>query len=89
MLDRQVQLGGQPTARAPEAVVVGLDVDPAGRLLLQIPLLRAPAACWCARAIVESTLMAHVIRPFASASACNCSKIRFQVPLRCQRRNRS
>jgi hypothetical protein len=27
-------------------VVVGLDVDTAGRLLLLRPHLRAPAACW-------------------------------------------
>jgi hypothetical protein len=89
LLDRQVQLGGQPAARAPEAVVVGLGVDAAGRLLVQMPLLRAPAACRRDRAMVESTPTSHVIRPFASASACNCSKIRFQVPSRCHRRNRS
>ncbi|GDY70268.1 hypothetical protein SAV14893_096610 [Streptomyces avermitilis] len=35
LLDRQVQLGGQPAARASEAVVVGLGVDAAGRLLLR------------------------------------------------------
>ncbi|GKQ40847.1 hypothetical protein [Streptomyces sp. A012304] len=41
LLDRQVQLGGQPAARAPESVVVGLSVDAAGRLLLEIPFLRS------------------------------------------------
>lgn len=46
LLDGQVQLGGQPAARASETVVVGLGVDAAGRLLLQCPFLRAPAACW-------------------------------------------
>ncbi|GAA3770385.1 hypothetical protein GCM10022206_06150 [Streptomyces chiangmaiensis] len=31
LLNRQMEFGGQPAARAPEAVVVGLDVDAAGR----------------------------------------------------------
>jgi hypothetical protein len=38
LFDGEVQLGGQAAARAPEAVVVGLDGDTAGRLLLQVPL---------------------------------------------------
>jgi hypothetical protein len=49
-----VDLGGQPAARAAEPVVVGLDIDPAGFVPLQVPLVRAPAARWCARAIVKS-----------------------------------
>jgi hypothetical protein len=60
----------------------------AGRLSLQIPLLRAPAACWCARSIVESTLTSQVISPAASARACSPVRIRAQVPSRCQRRNK-
>jgi hypothetical protein len=60
--------------------------DAAGWLLLQIPLLGAPAACWCARAMVESTLTSQVISPAASAEACNAVRIRAQVPSRCQRR---
>ncbi len=88
LLDRQVQFGGQPAARASEAVVVGFGVDAAGRLLLQCPFLRAPAACWWARATVESTETSQVINPSASAWACSCSKMRRQVPSRCQRRNR-
>ncbi|WP_420717368.1 hypothetical protein [Streptomyces sp. WM6378] len=40
-----MDVGGQPTSRAPEPVVVRLDLDTAGRLLLEIPLLTAPAAC--------------------------------------------
>lgn len=44
LLNRQMEFGRQPAARVPEAVVVGLDVDAAGRLLLQFPFLRAPAA---------------------------------------------
>ncbi|MGW0730257.1 hypothetical protein, partial [Streptomyces mirabilis] len=86
LVDRQKQLGGQSSARASKAVVVGLGVDAAGRLFLQRP---SYAARRRARAMVESTLTSHVMRLFASVSACNCSKIRFQVPSRCQRRNRS
>lgn len=82
-----MQLGGQPTPRAAQPVVGGLDIDAAGWLYLQIPLLRAPAACWCARVIVESTLTSQVIRPLASALACSSFKIRAQVPSRCHRRN--
>lgn len=45
LLDRQVQLGGQSAARAPDAVVIGLGVDATRKFLLEIPFLRAPAAC--------------------------------------------
>lgn len=45
LLTRQVQLRGQPTTRATQGMVVRLDADAAGRLGLQIPLFRAPAAC--------------------------------------------
>ncbi|RPF43674.1 hypothetical protein EDD96_0180 [Streptomyces sp. Ag109_G2-6] len=38
---------------------------------------------------VESTLMSQVIRSFASAWACSWVKMHFQVPSRCQRRNKS
>jgi signal transduction histidine kinase len=48
-------------------VIVRLLAHTAGRLGLQIPLFRAPAACWCARQTVESTLTSHVIRPAAAA----------------------
>jgi hypothetical protein len=48
----------------------------AGRLSLQIPFLRAPAACWCARAIVGSTLTSQVISPAASARAYSPARIR-------------
>ena len=44
-LDRQVQLATQPTPRAPERVVGGLDVDSAWFFALPVPPLRAPAAC--------------------------------------------
>ncbi len=80
LFDSQVQLGGKATARAPEPVVVRLDGDAAGRLLLQLPLFLAPAACWWARHTVESTLMSQVISSFASAQACSAVKIRCQRP---------
>jgi hypothetical protein len=54
---------------------------------LQIPLFRAPAACWCARVIVESTDTSHTINPSASARTCNAVNTRCQTPARCQRRN--
>jgi hypothetical protein len=68
-------------------VIGRLVIDTAGRLGLQAPLFRAPAACWCARATVESTDTSQVISPAASARACNAVTIRRQVPSRCQRRN--
>ena len=45
LLDRQMQLAAQPTPRAPERVVLGLDVDSARFLASALPPLRAPAAC--------------------------------------------
>jgi hypothetical protein len=83
----QVHLGGQAAAGPAQAVIGRLGGYPAGRLGLQVPLLRAPAACWCARANVESTDTSQVISPAASARACNLVMICRQVPSRCQRRN--
>jgi len=40
LLDGQVELGGQATARAAKAMVVRLDGDAAGRLGLQVPFSR-------------------------------------------------
>jgi hypothetical protein len=87
LLDRQVQLAGQPATGPPERVIGGLDGDSTRRLALEVPLLRAPAACWCALATVASTLTSQVIKPSASARACSRVRIRCQVPSRCQRRN--
>jgi hypothetical protein len=43
--------------------VIGRLIPDATRWLgLQIPLLRAPAACWCVRQMVESTLTSQVMR---------------------------
>jgi hypothetical protein len=83
-----VHLGGEPAAGTPQAMVSRLAGDPARGLGLQVPLLRAPAACWCARATVESTLTSQVISPAASARACSPASTCAQVPSRCQRRNR-
>jgi hypothetical protein len=44
-LDRQVQLGGQPTPGPPQAMVGRLEVHPARLFVLAFPRLRAPAAC--------------------------------------------
>jgi hypothetical protein len=70
-----MHLRGQPTARATQAVVGRLVLDTTGRFCLQIPLFRAPAACWCARALVESTDTSQVINPAASATVCNLVRI--------------
>jgi len=48
--------------------------DPTWWFSLQIPFLRAPAACWWARAIVESTDTSQLIRPAASAKHCNAAR---------------
>lgn len=66
-------------------MVDGLGEDATRWLDLQVPFLRAPAACWWALATVESTEISQVISPSASAWVCRRSKIRCQVPSRCQR----
>jgi hypothetical protein len=71
LLDGEVDFAGQTAPGASEAVVGRLDEDAAGRLLLEVPLFAAPAACWWARQTVESTFTSQVIRPLASASACS------------------
>jgi hypothetical protein len=50
------------------------------------PSRRAPAACWCARTIVESTDTCQVISPAASARACSAVTTNAQTPARCQAR---
>ncbi|MFE5561671.1 hypothetical protein [Streptomyces sp. NPDC056544] len=45
LLDGKVDFGGQSDAGTSEAVVGRLDENSAGRLLLQVPLFAAPAAC--------------------------------------------
>lgn len=84
----QVNLGGQATARATEAVVVRLGRQTIRTRPARIvsPLLRAPAACWWARQTVESTETSHSIIPSASALTCNFFKMRGQVPSICHRR---
>ncbi|MFG2769854.1 hypothetical protein [Streptomyces sp. NPDC048350] len=66
-----------------------LDVETAWLLDLQFPPFPCPGGVLVARHTVESTLMSHVIGCFASAWACSSARKRFQVPSRCQRRNRS
>jgi len=87
LLAGQVHLGGQPAPRPSQAVIVRLVTGAAGRFGLQVPLFRAPAACLCARATVESTDTSQVISPAASARPCKAVRIFRQVPSRCQRRN--
>jgi hypothetical protein len=84
----EVGLGGEPTSRPTQPMIGRLDIDSTRRFGLQIPLFRAPAACWCARQTVESTLTSQAINPAASARACSPARILFHIPLRCQRRNK-
>jgi hypothetical protein len=87
LLAGQVHLRGQAAAGTAQAMIGRLGGYPAGRLGLQIPLLQAPAVCWCARATVESTDRSQVISPAASARPCKAVRIFRRVPSRCQRRN--
>ncbi len=73
LLGGQVQLRGQPAPRPADPVIVRLDVDPARGFTLVSPFIRAPAACWCARATVESTLTSQVISPSASPGPATAS----------------
>ena len=76
LLAGQVQLGGQPAPGAAQrrGRPARCRLRPAARAAA--PPLRAPAACWWARAIVESTLTSQVISPAASAWACSAVRIR-------------
>src|SRR5438876_5505334 len=68
--DHQVNLAGQAAARA------------ADRLILRPPF--APAACWCARTMVESTIAYS-----KSGSSDRATKMRRHTPPRLQRLNRT
>src|SRR5215218_432418 len=83
----QVELGGQPTPGAAERLGLVTDLPPlvsarAGRL-------RAPAACWWARTLLESTLTTHSNSPTASDLVWAWASSRSQVPSRRQRMKRS
>lgn len=69
---RRVDLGGEPSARASQS-------------LLRPVFFGAPAACWCARTVVESRS-----KPRASAKGAACSFFhnRCQTPRASQRRKR-
>jgi hypothetical protein len=83
----QVQLGRQPAAAAPERLVLGMR-DPLFASCL-LGLRRAPAACWCARAMVLSTLTSHSTSPAASLLVWASASSRSQVPSLRQREKRS
>lgn len=88
-VDGQVDLGGQSASGAAE----GLARLRAARIFQFVPvcgpLLRAPAACWWARLIVESTATVHSTRPTASSRTWTCSSSLAQVPSVSQREKRS
>jgi hypothetical protein len=69
-VNADVDFGTQAAARTPD------------RLIFASPFL-APAACWCARTMVES-----MIRYSKSGSSTRASKMRCQTPFLAQRRKR-
>ena len=83
----KVQLGAQPASAPPGRLVFGV-LDPPFSSS-KLGLRRAPAACWCARATVLSTLTSHTISPAVSDLICVWAKSRFEVPSRRQRAKRS
>ena len=90
LLAGQVHLGRQPAAGTAQPVTAGPWHRPAGcGSAWRSPRRRAPAACWCARATVESTGTFQVISPAASARPCRAVRIFRQVPFRCQRREQA
>jgi hypothetical protein len=64
LLDRQVVLCGQAAAGPPEGLISWLVP---GRLGLQVPLFRVPAACWCAWTAAGSMDTSQVTCPAMSA----------------------
>lgn len=71
LLSRQASLGRPPATGPAQRMMSRFGLDPTMRLGLQIPLFRAPAACWCARTMMKSTLTPQMITPATSARARN------------------
>ena len=90
LLDGQVELGGEPTARASQPVISGLGEHTARWFLLQVALLAGlrPHAVGCGRPWSRRSGPGR-LRPFTSARVWRRVRIRCQVPFRCHRRNRS
>lgn len=72
----------RPPRERPRPWSPGSVETPPGGSFCRSPFFPAPAACWWARTMVESTLISQVIRSLASARTCRAVKIRCQVPLR-------
>jgi hypothetical protein len=83
----KVQLAAQPTSAPPEHLVFGV-LDPLFSSS-KLGLRRAPAACWCARATVQSTLTSYTNSPAVSDLVCEWAKSRLQVPSRRHQTKRS
>jgi site-specific DNA recombinase len=83
----EVDLGGQPAPGPAERL--GLVMDDPPLTSPRAGWWRAPAACWWARTLVESTLTIHSSSPTASDLVWAWASSRSQVPLRRQRTNRS
>ena len=61
---REVDLGAQPAAGPADRLARDREGPGGGTTA---PFFRAPAACWCARTTVESTLITHSTFPTASS----------------------
>ena len=91
-VDEMVDLAGQPAPGTANAVVRRLDAADCCNST-QPPVWRVTlVACWCARAIVESTATAQSMASAASAALSNRASTASQVPSalmrRCQAPNR-
>jgi hypothetical protein len=77
-----VHFGGQSSAGATQALAYL-------RLRRGKPSLRAPAACWCARTVVESICARQPMSSSASARVSTWARSRAQAPSAAHSRNRS
>jgi hypothetical protein len=74
----------RPPRKRPSAGSAG---SPAGGVRWASGWRRAPAACWWARLIVESTDTIHSIAPASAPIACRPDTIAAHLPASCQARN--
>lgn len=61
LIARQMGLGGPTATRTSQGVIGRFGLDATRSSTCPSPSRRAPAACWWARAMVESTLTSHTI----------------------------
>ena len=86
-VDGEVDLAGQSAAGPSEGFAVDGELfDPSGGAA---PFFRAPAECWWARTLLESTLTVHSTLPTESSLTITLARMRSQVPSAVQIRSRS